>query len=306
MMKMMRNSTWLFALVICFLLSCNKDDDKKVDTVSVNVENKEVLIDVVDIYNRHLVGDRFADFNVVGNGNVVDTYLVERDGNTYLGFKPTIPIDFGEKDIINSLSKVYMGSEEIAVVESTFKLDTVKITSEGKAFYYTNTENNVSSRPADTPIRLLVGSGFSYREEGRGKFCVVFDFPKTKMQSTETIDYNVSISGFMGQSITPIQKGLAVTDGAGDTQQVTLAIEGVVHNYYDAKGTLQEPYDIVYEISSLQLFGNDEKHIVKVTTSGDCNSNKIRACCLDGQQLNLTTVVEKDFFGREYVNLTIE
>lgn len=182
MMKMMRNSTWLFALVICFLLSCNKDDDKKVDTVSVNVENKEVLIDVVDIYNRHLVGDRFADFNVVGNGNVVDTHLVERDGNTYLVFKPTISIDFGEKDIINSLSKVFMGSEEIAVVESTFKLDTVNITSEGKAFYYTNTENNVSSRPAGTPIRLLVGSGFSYREEVSFVWCLIFQNQKSNQR----------------------------------------------------------------------------------------------------------------------------
>ena len=59
---------------------------------------------------------------------------------------------------------------------------------------------------------------------------------KPKIQSTEIIDYNVSISGFMGQSITPIQKGLAVTGGSDDTQYVILAIEGVVHNYYDAKG----------------------------------------------------------------------
>ena len=62
------------------------------------------------------------------------------------------------------------------MVESTFKLDTVTIMSESKAFYYTNTENNVSSRPAETSIRLVVEPGFLYLEEVSFVWC----FPKAK------------------------------------------------------------------------------------------------------------------------------
>ena len=110
----------------------------------------------------------------------------------------------------------------------------------------------------------------------------------------------------MRQCVKPIQKGLTVTGNPDCTQNVALAIEGIVHNYYDVGGILQEPYDIVYEIVSQQLFGNHAKHILRVTNSGDCYSNKIQACSLDGQQLNLASVVAQNFFGGEYINLTIK
>lgn len=305
-MRILRNTTWLLILFINFLLSCNNDDAMLEDPACVNVKAKEVLIDFVDIYNHHLGKDRYDNFSVVSNDSIVNTYLVEEDGNTYLGFKPVLPLDLRGANIIKHLSKVYLDGEAIAVVESTFRLDSVRSTGKSRMFFYTNTENNVLSRPAEPHVRLLVGEGISYREEGQARFCVVFNFPKAKVQPTDTLDYGVKISGFLGQTIKPIQKGVIMTGNPDNSQSVTLAIEGIVHNYYDAEGKLQESYDIIYEIVSLQLFGNKKKHIIKVTNSGDCYSNKIQACSFDGQQLNLASVVAKHSFGGEYINLTIK
>lgn len=308
-MRIMRKVTWLFSLFICLLFSCNKEDSDIEESRYINVNAKEVLIDIVDIYNCHLVKDRYADFQVVaGNGNIVNTYLVESDGNTYLGFKPVLLIDSqgANMDTIKLFSKVYLGCETIAVVESMFRLDSVHSMGSYSSLYYTNTENKVSCQLAESPVRLLVGADGSYREEGQAKFCVVFNFPSAKIQPTDLVDYSVTISGFMGQNIEPIQKGLMVVGSSNSTQSVVLAIEGIVHNYYDVKGRLQEPYDIVYEIVSPQLFGNSEKQILQVTNSGDCYSNRIQACSLNGQQLDLITVVAQNFFGGEYINLTIE
>ena len=306
-MRIMRKAPWSLILFICLLLSCNKDYSDKEESTCITVNAKEVLIDFVDIYNYHLTKDRYADFNVVvGNDKVVNTYLVEREGNTFLGFKPVFPFDPKENNTIKLLSKVYLGSKAMAVVESTFRLDSVRLVGSERRLYYTNTENKVSSRPAESHVKLLVGADFSYREEGQARFCVVFNFPTAKVQPTDAVEYAVTISGFMGQNVKPFQKGLIMTGNPDSTQNVTLAIEGIVHNYYDTEGMLQEPYDIVYEIVSLQLFGNNEKHVLKITNSGDCYSNKIQACSLDGQQLNLTSVVAQDSFGGEYINLTIE
>ncbi len=306
-MRIMRKAPWSLILSICLLLSCNKDYSAKEESTCITVNAKEVLIDFVDIYNYHLTKDRYAEFNVVvGNDKVVNTYLVEREGNTFLGFKPVFPFDPKENNTIKFLSKVYLGSKAMAVVESTFRLDSVRLVGSERRLYYTNTENKVSSRPAESHVKLLVGADFSYREEGQARFCVVFNFPTAKVQPTDAVEYAVTISGFMGQNVKPFQKGLIMTGNPDSTQNVTLAIEGIVHNYYDTEGMLQEPYDIVYEIVSLQLFGNNEKHVLKITNSGDCYSNKIQACSLDGQQLNLTSVVAQDSFGGEYINLTIE
>ncbi len=306
-MRIMRKAPWSLILSICLLLSCNKDYSDKEESTCITVNAKEVLIDFVDIYNYHLTKDRYAEFNVVvGNDKVVNTYLVEREGNTFLGFKPVFPFDPKENNTIKLLSKVYLGSKAMAVVESTFRLDSVRLVGSERRLYYTNTENKVSSRPAESHVKLLVGADFSYREEGQARFCVVFNFPTAKVQPTDAVEYAVTISGFMGQNVKPFQKGLIMTGNPDSTQNVTLAIEGIVHNYYDTEGMLQEPYDIVYEIVSLQLFGNNEKHVLKITNSGDCYSNKIQACSLDGQQLNLTSVVAQDSFGGEYINLTIE
>lgn len=306
-MRIMRKAPWSLILSICLLLSCNKDYSDKEESTCITVNAKEVLIDFVDIYNYHLTKDRYAEFNVVvGNDKVVNTYLVEREGNTFLGFKPEFPFDPKENNTIKLLSKVYLGSKAMAVVESTFRLDSVRLVGSERRLYYTNTENKVSSRPAESHVKLLVGADFSYREEGQARFCVVFNFPTAKVQPTDAVEYAVTISGFMGQNVKPFQKGLIMTGNPDSTQNVTLAIEGIVHNYYDTEGMLQEPYDIVYEIVSLQLFGNNEKHVLKITNSGDCYSNKIQACSLDGQQLNLTSVVAQDSFGGEYINLTIE
>lgn len=306
-MRIMKKAPWSLILSICLLLSCNKDYSDKEESTCITVNAKEVLIDFVDIYNYHLTKDRYAEFNVVvGNDKVVNTYLVEREGNTFLGFKPVFPFDPKENNTIKLLSKVYLGSKAMAVVESTFRLDSVRLVGSERRLYYTNTENKVSSRPAESHVKLLVGADFSYREEGQARFCVVFNFPTAKVQPTDAVEYAVTISGFMGQNVKPFQKGLIMTGNPDSTQNVTLAIEGIVHNYYDTEGMLQEPYDIVYEIVSLQLFGNNEKHVLKITNSGDCYSNKIQACSLDGQQLNLTSVVAQDSFGGEYINLTIE
>lgn len=306
-MRIMRKAPWSLILFICLLLSCNKDDSDTEESTCIKVNAKEVLIDFVDIYNHHLTKDRYADFNVVvGNDRVVNTYLVESEGNTFLGFKPVFPLNPKEDNTIKLLSMVYLGSKAMAVVESTFRLDSVRLVGSERRLYYTNTENKVSSRPAESHVKLLVGADFSYREEGQARFCVVFNFPTAKVQPTDAVEYAVTISGFMGQNVKPFQKGLIMTGNPDSTQNVTLAIEGIVHNYYDTEGMLQEPYDIVYEIVSLQLFGNNEKHVLKITNSGDCYSNKIQACSLDGQQLNLTSVVAQDSFGGEYINLTIE
>lgn len=306
-MRILRKGTWSLTLFICLLLSCNKDDSDIEESTNINVNAKEVLIDFVDINNHHLAKDGYANFHIVaGNDNIINTCLVESDGNAYLEFKPALSLDSRGTNRIKEIYKVYWNYKIVAVVESTFRLDSMLLTGTHRLFYYTNTENKVSSRLAETPAKILVGEDNSYREEGLAKFCVVFNFPSVKIQPTDVVDYHVTISGFMGQSVEPIQKGLIVTGNHDCTQNVVLAIEGIVHNYYDVEGLLQEPYDIVYEIVSQQLFGNYKKHILRVTNSGDCYSNKIQACILDGQRLNLTSIVAQNSFGGEYINLTIK
>lgn len=306
-MRILRKGTWSLTLFLCILLSCNKDDSDIKESTNINVNANEVLIDFVDINNHHLAKDGYANFYVVaGNDNIVNTCFVENEGKAYLKFKPVLFLDSIEKNRKKEVYKVYWKNKIVAMIESTFRLDSMRLTDTHRLFYYTNTENKVSSRLANHPIKMLVGENSSYREEELAKFCVVFNFPSVKIQPTEVVDYHVTISGFMGQSIGPIQKGLIVTGNPDNTQNVVLAIEGIVHNYYDAEGLLQEPYDIVYEIVSQQLFGNHEKHILRVTNSGDCYSNRIQACILDGQRLNLTSIVAQKTFGGEYINLTIK
>lgn len=297
--------TWSLIFCIIMLLSCNKEySDMEVST-SIVIKAEEVQIDLVDTNNSHLAKDRFNDFHIVAENSKIGTYLVEREGKELLAFKPILPFDSSETDYKTTLSFVYMGSEVVAVIESAFRLDSVRLKGDNKTLYYTNTENKVSSRLAESPVKLLVGTGFSYREEGQSKLCVTLNFPPAKFQATESIDYCVTINGFMGQRVMPIQKGLIVTENSDGTQNVVLAIEGVIHNYYNAEGILQEPYDIVLEITSMQLFGDDDKHILRVTNSGDCYSNKIVTCSFDGQQLDLASVVVHNSFGGEYINLKL-
>ena len=300
--------TWrisLFALVL-LLLSCDKEQQIGESILHLNVNAKEVLIDIVDIENHHLAKDRYTDFQIVANNDsIINAYLVESNGNTYLGFKPVLPLESGGADTIKLFSRVYLGRETVTVVESTFRLDSVHSTSSYSSLYYTNTENSVFCRPAETPVRLLVGTEGAYREEGQAKFCVVFNFPSVEIPYIYSVDYSVTISGFMGQNVEPIQRGLMVTDNLDGTQNVALAIEGTMHNYYDAEGTLQEPYNITYELVSRHLFGNSERHILQITNSGDCSANKIQACSFDGQKLNLDSVVAKNSFGGEYIYLSL-
>ena len=301
----MKTNSLLLIYCISMLLSCNKEySDIEVSTNTI-IEAEEIQIDFVDINNRHLAKERFNDFHIVAGSKKIDTYLVEREGKELLAFKPVLPFDSNETDTKIISSFVYMGSEVVAVIESAFRLDSMRLKANNKTLYYTNTENKVSSRVAESPVKLLVGTGFSYREEGLSKLCVTLNFPSAKFQASESIDYCVTINGFMGQRVMPIQKGLIVTENSDDTQNVVLAIEGDIHNYYNAEGMLQEPYDSVFEIASVQLFRDDDKHILKVTNSGDCYSNKIMKCNFDGQQLDLDSVVVHNSFGGEYINLKL-
>lgn len=297
----------MLILPVCLLCACNTNEADRTEVTYIDKGAKEVLLDIVNTDNHRLVEDEVADFRVVvENNHEIKPYLAEKEGNAYLGFKPALPIDATERETIKSTAKVYWGTKVVAVVESTFKKDSVRLTGNHKILYYSNLQNNISGRAADAPVRLLATADGIYREEEQAKFSVVFHFPSVKMQPVESVDYHVAISGFKGQSIRPIQKALIVAGNPDDTQNVTLAIDGVVHDYYDSEGTLQEPYEIVYEIAGRQLFGNDEKHILKITNSGSCHNNKISACSFDGKQLNPAAVTAKNTLGGEYIRLTIE
>ena len=306
-MKILSKAICLLILFTGILFACSKNEPCIEESTDIKVNDKEVLINFVDVNNHDMVKDGYADFHVIAqNATTIYTRLVENERNAYIGFKPVIShVPRGENTIKENF-KIYWKSKIMAIVQSTFRLDSGQFTSGHKLLYYINTENKVSNRIVESPIKLLVKADRLYREEGQARFCVIFNFPSVKIQPTEAIDYHVEISDFMRQCVKPIQKGLTVTGNPDCTQNVALAIEGIVHNYYDVGGILQEPYDIVYEIVSQQLFGNHAKHILRVTNSGDCYSNKIQACSLDGQQLNLASVVAQNFFGGEYINLTIK
>lgn len=308
-MKNLKLSAGPVALFAFLLLSCdNGGPDADIEEYA-SVKAKEVVIDFVDINSRHLAKDGHDSFLVkAGNGMVVDNYLIGNGGDACLGFKPVLPSDSKGAEQIENISTVYMGDKAVAEVESTFMLDSVRSVRGQRVYYYTNTENHVAGLPVDSPVRMLVTADGAYREEGQAKFCITFNFPHVDIQPTEDVDYHVTINGFMGQSIAPAQRGLMVTEDpdGNNWPNVVLAVEGRVCNHYNAEGALQEPYDIVYELASRQLFGKDGKHILRVTTSGDCHSNKILACSFDGQRLDPASVVVRNLWGGEDIALTIE
>ena len=305
----LRNITWTYIIFYCILLSCDKNNSDIEENTHLKVSTKEVLIDFVDIDNCHLAKTDSSQFKIISeNGSTINTYLLEKDGNAYLTFKPTLHLkpEDCNKEEIKQHAKINCGDKEIAVVESIFKLDSVRSINKCSILYYTNIENRISCRTIESPVKMLIGKAGSYREEESAKISVLFHFPSTKISTTEQVDYNVTISGFMGQSIKPSQKGLFVTANSSNSTNVALTIDGIIHNYYDVYGTLQEPYDIVYKISSKQLFGDKETHVLRITNSGDCNHNKIIACNFDGKQLNLSSIVDHTSFGEEYIHLIIE
>lgn len=296
-------SLFAWMLMSFILFSCNYEMSDIEGTASTIGNTKELLIEFVDVNNCHIVKDKYSDFRIVDEeGNIIKTILVEDTGKFYLGFKPSI---LANKETLRNSFRVYKGHNIVATIESSFRLDSVRLVGSRKTLYYTNTENKIFNRPTLFPTRVLVCQDGSYKEEGQAKFCVVFNFPSAKIQATEAVNYDVAISGFMGKSLVPNQKGLIVAAGSAGRQCVTLAIESTICNYYEQDGTLQDSYNIIYEITSKQLFNNSEKHILKITRTGDCYDNKIQACSLDGRQLNLDSARAYDSFGREYLNITI-
>ena len=305
-MNSWRIFTWQLAILNLCLLSCNKDTPSLEKAIRINVNSKEILFDFIDINNHHVAENRYSEFCVVDeHNNMLATALMKEHSKVYFMFKPTVSTGTKGTNIIKKISYINKRHKIVAVVESSFKLDSVVVANDSKTYYYTNTENKVFNRLVESPVKILVGEDRAYREEGRTKFCVMFNFLSAKVQSTEEIDYNITIKGFMGKKIQPIQRGLVISDNPTDVQEVGLAIDGFIHNYYNAEGILQEPYEIVYEIVSEQLFGNGEKHFLRVVCSGDCYHNKIKACSFDGRKLHLDSIIAYDSFGVEYINLTI-
>ncbi len=292
-MRFLNKMSWSVALFTSLLLSCSQDDDKY--TMDAQVKAQEVKMGFVDMDNRDLVKNDFSDFRVITrNGLPANTHSIVENGNYYLGFTPTLPTDSIGKDSVKMTYLVSWRNKTVADVSCTFRLDSVRLAFGNKRYYYSTKEKSYG-RDVSGPVKVLVGEDHYYREEGSNKIYVVFYFPNARLQSTEGVDYNVTIKGFMGQNITPNQRYFA--EGEGDTDSTTavvLGIDGQIHNYYDENGLLQEPY------------GNEEKHLVKIKNSGDCDHNKIMACSLDGRELNLNSVIKKDMFGREYIQLTFE
>lgn len=305
-MRILSKATWSLALLAGLLLSCSQDDDNEI-TTDAQVKAKEVRMEFWDGDNHDLVKDDFACFRVItANGIPADAHSIVDKGNYYLGFTPSMPTDSIGKDSVKMTYQVKMGNKTVAEVACTFRLDSVRQAFGNKRYYYSTTERSYN-RGVNGPIKVLVGKDHAYRQEGDNRIYVVFHFPAAKLQSTEGLDYHVTIKGFIGQAITPSQRVLAEGEGANDsTIAIVLGIDGPIHNYYDQNGLLQEPYEITYEINSQQLFGNDNSHMVKMTLSGNCDHYKILACSLDGQQLDLASVIHKDMFGREYPLLTFE
>lgn len=305
-MRILSKASWSLALLAGLLLSCSQDDDDKI-TTDAQVKAQEVRMEFVDGDNHDLVKDDLASFRVfTADGMPANTHSVADNRNHYLAFTPALPTDSIGKDSVNMTYQVQMGNKAVAEVACTFRLDSVRQAFGNKRYYYSTTERSYN-RGVNGPVKVLVGDKRTYREEGDNRIYVVFHFPASKLQSTEDLDYHVTIKGFMGQTITPSQRVLAEGEGANDsTIAIVLGIDGQIHNYYDESGRLQEPYDITYEINSQQLFGNDRSHTVRMTLSGNCDKYKILSCSLDGQPLNLATVINKDMFGREYPLLTFE
>lgn len=305
-MRILSKATWSLAALTCLLLSCSQDDDGKL-TTDAQVKAQEVRMEFADGANHDLVKDDFANFRVITtNGIPANTHLVIENGNYYLGFTPALPTDSIGKDSVKMTYQVHMGNKMVAEVACIFQLDSVRQAFSNKRYYYSATERSYN-RAVTGPVKVMVSENMCYREEGDSKVYVVFHFPTAKLQSTEGVDYHVKITGFMGQAITPNQRVLAEGEGANDsTIAIVLGIDGQIHNYYDENGQLQEPYDVTYEITSRQLFGNDNSHMVKMTLSGNCDNYKILSCSLDGQPIDLAKVINKDMFGREYPLLTFE
>lgn len=305
-MRFLIKKSWSLVTLACLLLSCSQDDDDKF-TTDAQVKAQEVKMDFVDMGNRDLVKNDFPNFRVITrNGFPANTHSIIENGKYHLGFTPTLPTDSIGKDSVKMTYLVKWEDKTVADVACTFRLDSVRLALGNKRYYYSTKEKSYS-RDVSGPVKVLVGEDHNYREDGSNKIYVVFYFPNARLQSTEGVDYDVTIKGFMGQNITPNQRYFA--EGNGDTDSTTavvLGIDGQIHNYYDENGRLQEPYEVTYEIKSLQLFGNNEKHLVKITNSGDCDHNKIMACSLDGHELDLNSVIKKDMFGREYIQLTFE
>lgn len=306
-MIILKKDTWLLLLLVCLLFSCNKEDTNIEEPTNISVNAKEVLIEIVDTCNHHLAKDKCASFHIIAeNEDRIESLVIENNGKTYLKFIPLLSEKTKGEDIVTKNYKVYKGSKMVAKVKSEFQLDSVRSTGFQKIFYYTNSANKVNNQPMDAPAKILIGANGAYREYGASKFCVVFNFLSVKAQSTEVVDYHVTIRGFMGQNIVPIQKGLIAAENPDGTQKIVLAVEGIIHNYYNTDGVLYEPWDINYEIVSRQLFKDNERHTLKVTNLGDCYSYKIQSCSFDGQYLNLASIVRKNSFGGEYIHLTIK
>lgn len=305
-MRILSKATWSLAMLAGLLLSCSQDEDDKI-TTDAQVKVQEVRMEFTDGANHDLVKDDFANFRVnTTNGIPANTHFIVENGNYYLGFTPALPTDSIGKDSVKMTYQVHMENKTVAEVACTFRLDSVKQAFSNKRYFYSTTERSYN-RGVNGPIKVLVGKDHAYRQEGDNRIYVVFHFPAAKFQSTEGVDYHVTIKGFMEQAITPNQRVLAEGEGANDsTIAIVLGIDGQIHNYYDENGQLQEPYDVTYEITSRQLFEDDRNHMVKMTLSGNCDNYKILSCSLDGQPLNLATVIKKDMFGREYPLLTFE
>ena len=301
----------LLVMVALAFSSCVRDEhqEEKASPL-VNMNSAEVLMDFVDRDGRNMLESGSDDFRIMlDNDSVLKPAIVQKDGMKYLGFKPVITEEICEKEntyALNAFSKIYWKDKVVAEIESSFRLDSVCSVAGASTLYYTNVWNKAFHRPIDTPVRVLIGESGSYREEGQAKFCVVYNFPSVGVLPTYSVDYQVNIWGFEGQAVKPIQKAIVMTGNPDGTQQVMLAIEGRVHNYYDLDGRLQTPNRLTYEMTSQQLYDNNESHLLGITNSGDCYSNKILECSLDGRSLSLDSVVAKNSFGGEYINLTIE
>ena len=293
----------LFALLSLFP-ACNREAEMEI-TNSVSVNSDALLMEFVSTDSIAFSKEQLSNARVVNElGHEVASFIKEEEYVTYLGFYPTFTAYPHGKDEVNQNYALYVGNQKVAVVQSSFKLDSALTKNYRKTNYYTNTENKIFNRPAESPVKILIGKNSAYKVEGYSRITLILNRPSVHLD-TYSVDYQATISGFQGQSIQARQSGFFMTDNPDETSHVGIAIEGKVPHYYDADGQLQKPYDVVYEVTSEQIFGDREKHIAKITLSGDIPHHKVLACQLDGRQMDLNTVVEVDFLGRSSVTWEI-
>jgi hypothetical protein len=290
-----------------FFTSCDNDIDNEEETVII--DQPDIYVELSDSAGNNLLKNNQFTFKVISNNKQCSDFgFVEQNGIKYLKFKPSLSnTNVMRGDTLMTQSIISSRDNIICELHSLLKVDSVIIyPAKIKKIFISNCSNKVANHEAKLPIQLLVRNDKSYLVENDSKFVVEFVFPSLHNEGELYYQYDVVINAFGYSNPLPEQRMLAVNDNIDGTKQVVLAIDFNTHDYYDMQGKLQNPRNIIYTIQSESLFGNEDKHILKISDSGICGNNKILNCRLDGIELNVDRVVKHSTFGGEYLLIYVK